>query len=239
MARTFNGTSDYGSVALDLSAYNKLTVAVWMQWDAFSNNDDFLMEYSPNATSANAFFIDPNDSGGVFGFYLKQNGLAGLNSAFATRPSAGVPHHYVITFDRNGTSAQQIQAYIDGANWNITQVGIAAVSGNFDNTTLYIMSRAGSSLFGAGRLADLAVWGGVLGIEADATALTTGIALPSDLYRDNLIGYWPLCGVDSPEPDQSVTNADMTIVGTTRSKHPKNNPLCFVSASTVPLSVFE
>lgn len=239
MARTFNGTSDYGSVALDLSAYSKITLAVWLQWDAFSNNDDLLMEYSPNANNANAFFIDPNDSGGVFGFFLKQNGLAGVNSAFATRPSAGVPHHYLITFDRNGTSAQQIQAYIDGVNWNITQVGTAAVSGNFDNTTLYLMSRAGSNLFGAGRIADLAIWGGVLGIEDDAAALASGRVFPIDLYRENRVGDWALCGVDNPEPDRSRNTTDMTIVGTTRSRHPVNNPACFVSASSVPLSAFE
>lgn len=239
MARTFNGTSDYGSVALNLSAYKTLSVYLAGWWDAFLNNDDFLMEYTPNSNSANGFFIDPNDSGGVFGFYLKDSGLAGFNSAFATRFSAGAWHRLLITMDRNGTSAQQIQGYLDGADWGLTQVGTAACASNFDNSTLYIMSRGGVNLFGAGRLADLAIWGGVLLTNEEAAALTSGAVFPHSIRPERLINYEPVCGVDNPEPDCSPSNADMTVVGTTRSRHPVLNPLCLVSASFVPNSVFE
>lgn len=239
MARTFNGTSDYGSVVLPLSAYSALSIYAACWWDTFSNNDDLLLEYSPNANSANAFFIDPNDSGGVFGFYLKDTGVAGFNSAFATRFSAGAWHRLLITMGRNGTSAQQIKGYLDGANWGLTQVGTAACASNFDNSTLYIMSRAGANLFGAGRLADMAIWGGVLLSEEEAVALTSGAVFPHNIRPERLINYEPMCGVDNPEPDYSPSNADMTLVGTTRSRHPVLNPLCLVSASFVPNSVFE
>ncbi len=47
MARQFNGTSDFAVTAasLDLSGTNVLTVAFWLYWDAFANDDRFAMEH--------------------------------------------------------------------------------------------------------------------------------------------------------------------------------------------------
>ena len=159
----FNGSSDYGTVPLDLSATNKLTVEFWLKWNQYADNDALAMEFTPNFNeNGGGFLVDPNASqfGGTFGVAIGTG--ATRNSIFLQRPSAGVWHHYTFAIDTTAPGANVITPYVDGAAVPYQQDGSATGQGAFANSTLYLMSRAGGALFGAGQLDQLAIYGNTL-----------------------------------------------------------------------------
>jgi hypothetical protein len=170
----FDGTNDYiRTPSLNLSAYTKLTVAFWLWWDAFANNDKLALESSINFNNnAGGILCDPNDSAtapsSTFAVCLRNSAATNNNFFKFTRPSAAAWHHYVITFDTSawassGTGTGAITAiYVDSkpqTNSN-TAVNAGSAPAGFGNYTWYLMSRAGTSLFGAGRLDGLMLWAG-------------------------------------------------------------------------------
>ena len=74
------------------------------------------------------------------------------NSIFFTRPSAGVWHHYAFVLDTTAPAASEIIPYVDGQKVSFQQEGSGTGGGPFANSTLYLMSRDASSLFGSGYL---------------------------------------------------------------------------------------
>lgn len=138
---------------LNLSAINKITVEFWLKWTTFANNDALAMEFTPafDDGAHNGFLIDPNQGSGGFAVgFSKPSGSPYWLDQF-TRPTAGVWHHYAITMDR---STPVNLAYVDGASVTLSTFSHNGVGsfGNFDNSTLYFMSRAASTLFGAGSM---------------------------------------------------------------------------------------
>ncbi len=155
----FNGSSDSGSIPLNLSETGKLTVEFWLKWNQYANNDALAMEFTPNFNeNAGGFIVDPNagEFGGTFGVGIGTD--SNRNSVFFARPSAGVWHHYAIVIDTGVAPGEEITPYVDGQAVSFQQESAASGQGNFANSTLYLMSRDGSSLFGAGQLAELAIY---------------------------------------------------------------------------------
>ncbi len=153
----FDGTDDFGSLPLNLSGTSKATVEFWLKWNAYETDDDLAMELTPNFNgNSGGFLVDPNASQGNFGVGV---GIAeSRNNAFFTRPSAGQWHHYALVFDTTAPAAQQITPYVDGQPVGYTKTADGTGAGNFANSTLYLMSRGGQSLFGAGSLDEVAVY---------------------------------------------------------------------------------
>jgi hypothetical protein len=166
----FNGLSDWGKTALDLSGTQKVTVEFWLNWSTYANNDQLAMEFTPNFNNGDGgFLVDPNapQFGGTFGVGLGRNG--GRNNVFFARPSAGVWHHYAIVMDTTAASANVITPYVDGQPVAYQKADSGTGAGPFANSTLYLMSRGGSALLGGGSLDELAVYTRALG----ATAIST------------------------------------------------------------------
>jgi PKD repeat protein len=156
-------TGSFGSVPMDLSGQSAVTVEFWLKWSTYGNDDKLAMEFTPNYNSnAGGFIVDPDapQFGGTFGVGLGNN--ASRNSIFFARPSAGVWHHYAIVFDGTAPAASEVTPYVDGQKVSFQQEGAGTGAGAFANSTLYLMSRAGTSLFGNGSLDELAVYGGTL-----------------------------------------------------------------------------
>ncbi|HEY2766808.1 MAG TPA: PKD domain-containing protein [Solirubrobacteraceae bacterium] len=155
----FNGSGDSGAIPLNLSSTSKLTVEFWLKWNQYANNDALAMEFTPNFNeNAGGFIVDPNSGefGGTFGLGIGTD--SNRNSVFFARPSAGVWHHYAIVLDSTAASGSEITPYVDGQPVSFQQESAATAQGPFANSTLYLMSRAGSSLFGAGALDELAIY---------------------------------------------------------------------------------
>jgi hypothetical protein len=218
MARSFNGSSDYASATLNLSGVQKATLAFWFWKDAFANDDELLLEHSPNFNSTNGFLVDPNASSGSFEFDLSSPGV-GYCVAKVARPSASAWHHYAATFDRTLSSGQVTGIWIDGAAATITYGSNNMTAGSaFVNTTLYVASRGGSSLFGTGRLAELALWSGQLLTAAEIQALALG-ALPRRVRPTAVPYYWPLWGLSAPAPELDGNANNLTLTGTSPINH--------------------
>ena len=151
-----------------------MTVEFWLKWNQYANNDALAMEFTPNFNeNAGGFIVDPNSGeyGGTFGVGIGTG--ANRNSVFFQRPSAGVWHHYAFVLNTNarprrrdhplcGRSAGQLPA---GERGHGSQ-------GPFANSTLYLMSASGSSLFGNGALDELAIYNQALSADDGVRALS-------------------------------------------------------------------
>jgi hypothetical protein len=160
----FNGSKQYGVAALDLSDTSVVTVAFWMNWASYANNDNLAMEFGSNFNSVTTgFMIDPNSTaagGGKFEVGLLGN--AGYNQVVFARPSAGW-HHYAFVLNKNAPAASEVTPYVDGVAIPYTKTTSAANNNTFGSANLYMMSRAGSSLFGGGILDDVRIYKRALG----------------------------------------------------------------------------
>lgn len=159
-APVFNGSSQALTVAVNLSGFSKLAVSLWLYWDAFADDDDLAMELTPNVATTNGWFLDPNSSRSAF--EVSMHGNAGFSTSTFTRPSAAIWHHYVVNLDYSAASAQIDTIYVDGVAQTQTRVFDVQNNGPFTNDSLYLMSRAATSLFAAGKMADLRIYGGKL-----------------------------------------------------------------------------
>lgn len=178
-AVTFDGVNDYIDCALNLSAYQKLSVEFWLKVAAFANDDHVLTEFTANFTAdspGHGFVISPNNNGitsGASGTFSsgERTSAGGYVARDFARPSAGTFHHVVMTFDR--AAGGQLHAYVDGSIAGTDSND--ATGGNFANDTLYVMSRAGSSLFLAGTLDEFAIYPVVLSSTQISNHYAAGI----------------------------------------------------------------
>ena len=162
----FDGTDDYGQTAtIDLSGISTMSIALWLYWDAFADDNDMLIESSADSSAAarqGAISILPNSS--TTAFVVRVNASGSLfNSYRFPRPSAATWHHYVFCYDRNGGAQQITAVYVDGVSQTLTSVATNATSaGGFGNWQWNFLSRNATTLFGAGRLDDIRVYNRVL-----------------------------------------------------------------------------
>lgn len=163
-AFSFDGVNDYGQVALNLSAVSTLTVEFFLKWDVNGSGDDFALEHSATTNSNTGWNVDwDNSTGGAEANTVSVKWMASGSTSsprrytFA-RPSAATWHHVVLVIPVNGA----LTAYLDGKEVTTTMRETNAQTGTFANTTLNVMSRNAASLFGAGDMAHLAVYGSAL-----------------------------------------------------------------------------
>jgi hypothetical protein len=162
-----NGTTQFGTIVKSLATFSAISLSFWMWWDVFANNDKLAFEYGGTNYLGNGFIVDPNATNGStnrfnFGIGIPSGSASWLDE-FA-RPSGAAWHHYLLTMDR---ATPAMLAYVDGVPQTMfTTVHNAGTYGNFSNSTLRLMCRNGGSLFGAGRMSELAIYSRLL-IEND------------------------------------------------------------------------
>jgi YD repeat-containing protein len=179
-AMSFDGTNDFASAPLDLSGSSKATVEFWLKWDAFADNDDLAMELTPNFNeTSGGLLVDPNaPQGSTFGVGIGSG--AARNNAFFQRPSAGAWHHYAFVLDSTAAASDQVVPYVDGVPVPYSKLSSGTGAGAFANSTLYLMSRAGSALFGSGDLDELAAYNDTLSAATIADHYDKGTTAPAN-----------------------------------------------------------
>lgn len=178
-AASFDGTNDYASAAIDLSALGtSAAITVEGAWyvSSWPGATGFLFEYTANWNSNNGTGLaTTTSSGGRLEFGVSQGGA--FRSRYLTpRPSAAGWHFYSVILDRGSGGNTLLSLRVDGIEQTTTSLANATVSAAFANSSLYLMSRAGSSAFLAGRCAGVAVYSGRLSNtrrDAHATAALT------------------------------------------------------------------
>jgi len=168
-----NGAAAVASIPLDLSFTRIASISFWMYWDAFANDDQLAMEFTASTNTNNGgFHVDPNCASPVFGVFQVVTSDAGaIYGASCVRPSGAAWHHYSMVLDRN-TPSQALQAlYIDSIPQSLTNRStFYSTPSNFANSTLYFLSRAGSSLFAAGNIQNFVIRAGYKASASDALA---------------------------------------------------------------------
>lgn len=152
----FDGVNDYVNITTIRLGTQKATFTFWLWWDAFADDDDLAMELGTGNT-AGGFVVDPN-SGGIGVFETWTPGSPCSNNVRIARPSAQSWHHYSMVIDRSLTTNEFQYVYVDGVNVTLTRVSNCDLTGNFANLDMYLMSRNGNSLFGAGKLDEVSIW---------------------------------------------------------------------------------
>ncbi len=154
---TGNGSAAAASIPLNLSISYRMSMAFWLEWNAYSNADNLAMELTANTnTNDGAFMVDPNASAGNFQLYSRITSGANGKAVSFTRPSAGL-HHYYFVLDRNAAGGGWT-VYVDGLPVTTTSIFTASNTSVLANSTLYLFSRAGTSLFASGKLTNLCFW---------------------------------------------------------------------------------
>jgi hypothetical protein len=176
-------------------AVGALTVEFLANWTTNNNTDDhLLMELTPDFSVNNGFIIDGNPGGltgdRFVGFALASGGSWTDQHA---QPSAGTWHHHLYVFDRTN---KVNKAYIDGSLQSLTANTHSAVTyGNFDTAVVYLMCRNITSLLGAGKMSQLAIYSGDKSSVAAShfAALSPGTTAPTaDFTGTPLSGSSPL-----------------------------------------------
>jgi len=220
MARLFDGTNDglQSSATVDLSSAGTglLTLAFWMWWDSFANNDDLAFEHSANYnTNVGTFIVNPNSSAASAFEFGHASGAAKYRSSSFARPSTGVWHQYTLVFSTTAQSA--MLAWMDGSAQTLSSVKNDG-GATWGNHTLNFMCRNNTALYGAGRMAEVGIYNGTT-TQAQATALAAGYP-PLLVQPQNLLYYWPIMGNLATEVDRIAGNG-AAVTGATKTAHPR------------------
>jgi hypothetical protein len=205
MARSFNGTSDH----IDSSAYTAGTAGTVSIWFNFTTNAGAYATLlgQDNQTVVQVYQQIHLKSSGHLAYYAGTT-LAGIGvdpgTAVAT---SGVWYHACCTYD----STNGLKTYLNGVS-----DGTAAANGALQTGSNPFMIGYDSNFSPArdfnGSLADAAHWSAALS-TSEVVALAAG-ARPSTIRPLSLLGWWPLGGVQSPEPDLSGNKNNGTLTGT-------------------------
>jgi hypothetical protein len=208
MARSFNGTSDlikatggasYGgtrsaySIALWVSGTSQTSKA--FQVDAHNSNKGFCF-LGTDTTGGTKCRVSISDS---------STGSTLLDSTSTAVILDSSWHHVCFTLDASGNWVLYIDGASDHSGGPLTSDTVSESWAAFG-----LLARDTNSAFFAGTLAQAANWTRVLA-ASEVAELANGL-LPSHLGPAH---YWPLWGVDSPEPDIGTgTHATGTLTGT-------------------------
>lgn len=195
MARDFNGSTQYGQVALNLSAYSTLSVAFWIYVDSLPGAGDYdiYLEHTANGGGTNGGFAVY--SGGTEGFNLYHFGNVGGSNATYTALATGAWTHIVAVFDYT-LATNEVNYYLNGALQTAnTRPVNSNNTGTFANSTFNVAARNAASLHADCKIAELAIYASDIG--------AAGAAMLADGFSPAMVGkpfrYWKLFGRVSPE----------------------------------------
>lgn len=171
-ALQFDGVNDFARSVASISpttGATNWTFCAWVWWDSYANNDDLLCELTANINNPydGAFNINPNSSSpsGV-AVFTTQDAASGLKyraESIARWPAAEWVHIAAV-FESRANSLQ--------GEWTLYTNGVVATqtvrttdkdqATDLRSDVFYLMSRGGTTLFGAGRLDDVGLWGSAL-----------------------------------------------------------------------------
>ena len=214
-----------------LSGSSRLAISLWLN-TTFAADDDIILELSTNSNSnAGTFKIIANESSSGT-FWIDVVGDIGKTAASIPSPSNSAWHHILINVEFANSALTEIESwYVDGSAQTMTKVYVNNNNtGTFGNYTLYVMSRANSSLFADGAIADLCIWAPSSAISSGDAATLAGGARANTVRNSEIAYYWPLLGNSSPEP-ATIGGVDLTVNGATSG----SDPAALAASALTPL----
>jgi hypothetical protein len=190
-------------------------MAAWFIETGSAGQQELIICQNVGLTKFVALEYRPDKSNGVY----FNSDFAGVQFGTTALPSANVWSHAAIT----SSSATSHAAYLNGGN-KVTNSGTLSGATASTQTWLgsYKTSGGAHGGFFAGTIADAAIWSVALS-DAEIAALASGVR-PKDIRPASLIAYWPLGGLQSPEPDISGGARNGTLTGTSAAFGPPYVP---------------
>lgn len=108
--------------------------------------------------------------------------------------------------------------YLNGGNSGSNTTSVVPES--LDKTA--VGRRTSGADYMSGRIAEVAIWSAAL-TAVEVAALARGIS-PPYVRPTNLVDYWPLWGLHSPEIDLTANNRTLTVTGATAANHAPTQP---------------
>lgn len=202
MARKFVSASNQTGTATSAGLTYPFTLAHWFNISTLSGaNQNMAMLYPSGASTNDNIGTGIDGSTGQAEVFCSDNLTNYTVTPIGAALSTGVWHHIAFV----GTSSTNRNGYLDGSATPITN--LANITAAQD--TLAVGDFAGGSGALDGLLADVAIWNVDL-TAGEINALASG--MPPYLIRPSaLIGYWPMWGLASPEPDLSGNKRNITL----------------------------
>jgi hypothetical protein len=213
MARSFNGTSDFidlgaGAASnLAVAANSPVAISFWFLYTTFTGDSrPFSMGFTTSLSIVPYFTRYDNAGHMTIGRFQTAGGQV---EALAAVPSANVWHSFYGDYD-----GAHWNILIDGTTSGQTTSAFGPAGGGTVDPLIGADSNNGTAQsFWPGRLADMAIWSTNL-TALEQNALSKG-ARPFTVRPKSLLSYWPLGGLQSPEPDLSGVNKNNgTLTGT-------------------------
>lgn len=224
MARSFTAASSHRIDCTDINAIDgiaNLSISLWIRRTA-----DALMAFCSKSNAAGTQgWILQNVSAGLpadvrlyFGTGSPPNGQT--SSALLTLNT--LCHVGVAYAGAGGSDAAKLKIYVNGVNQTLSFTGTLPTTLVTTATNFKIGGWEGGTAYVSGDLAECGLWSATLAADEFA-ALAKGV-LPHRIRKSNLVGYWPLWGIHSTEPDIHLGTYPGTLTGTARANHPPVSP---------------
>lgn len=198
MARDFDGSTQYGSITSALATAAPLTLAGWFNTDSASGAQTVLCLHQ-NASVDNHFLL--YFDGGTSSLRARANDGGSPAEATATGTiTAGTWQHACGVF---ATSTSR-SCYLDGAGKATNTT--SKVPASVDRTFCGALNA--SNFFFNGKLMELGIWTAALD-DNEVLSLARGVC-PLMVRTASLVGYWPMIGNASPEPNYKGTAFTLT-----------------------------
>jgi hypothetical protein len=200
MSRNFGGTADYYELSA-VPAITPMTFACWAKMPATSGAYQIIG--TGHSSTTNSYQYLSVSAGAVFAG-SRQNGSATVSTSIAGVPT-NTWFHACAVF----ASTSSRISYLNGT---AATENTSASTPVIDRTAIGVRRSGGTlSTYMAGQLAEAAIWTAAL-TSGEIAALASGVNLrlirPSSLWA-----YWPLLGLNSPEPDWSGNIRNITATG--------------------------
>jgi hypothetical protein len=223
MARDFDGSNDYLSESIDLSAYSTITIACRINpdsWKTSAGQFDMIWELTTDGqVNAGGFALYNSGSDQLV---MVANGGSGCGRTACSRPSTGAWHALVATYDfTQSTVATELRLWIDGSEGSFAgSFGSAqSDSATFANSTLWLAIRNSASHPLDAKMAEFAIWGGVALTADEIAAYSSGMS-PLAVRPQSLFRYRPLFARAANE-ECWVSGTSATVSGATAADHPR------------------
>lgn len=201
MAREFNNNnSDYLSGSTPVTG-PPFTISCWIRPDTV-NLDHGLVAIGVGLQNEHRWQLYINDTDLGLRWFAFDTAANGIAVSTADLTAGAWAHAAAIEYANNSRAV-----FTNGADkqTNSTTVNITGA------TTLYVGNNMLRDSRHDGGIAEVAVWSAALS-DSEIAALGRGVN-PSSIRPSSLASYWPLLGLDSPEPDWSGNGGNLTVNG--------------------------
>ena len=208
MARDFElDTTDYLENAAAVLVAVPCTFAAWFRAETVDINQT-IMSLMDNGVDTHGMYMEATSSNVISAVTAD----GGFKIAFgSTNFSVDTWHHGCAVY----ASSTSRSAYLDGGGK--VEDTVDATPLNIDTTAIGRLSRLSATNYFDGRIAEVGIWNVAL-TDNEVISLASGNS-PLLVRPLSLQAYWPLYGLNSPEPDLAGSAFNMTVNGPAAANH--------------------